>query len=483
MGGYCEKSAENITQTEDKTDLIQSENKTSKISIDNEIKRIEINVDIENNNGNNKIISGSLIDKWKNQKIKKNKQIIRIKDILSEPEIDEQNIGIEKEGFEKEIYLFDSLKHLEFKYNKDPLDMDELEEIKTEKSNDSDSHDIVYSLENFYKSEIIIMAKLEKRFCINFPEKFEINNLHELSNQRIAVYDYYSKKLQIYSLKTGKYMTEIESEIINDITESKNKDLIICSSKKIYFYKLLPNKHYELYQNIDESKQGTFKKTNSDVEEYFNLYSVYELMNGNLISCSSNGIKIYKKNLDNSYNLSFIKQIDSPIRNVIEIKNNLLFLLGHKSLGEYNLKIYKYDIEKNELTLLNNSSVYDIERNKRFLLNFSYVIINNHLIIRYGFNLDIYDITQDGKLIYDIKIDNSKNIPFEEIMCNFDENKIVVRTYKGIYKILRYNDKSFTGFEIFPFAHKFTKGIIKLRDNNFVIYSKNKIILLKNLEN
>ena len=60
MGGYCEKSAENITQTEDKTDLIQSENKTSKISIDNEIKRIEINVDIQNNNGNNKIISGSL---------------------------------------------------------------------------------------------------------------------------------------------------------------------------------------------------------------------------------------------------------------------------------------------------------------------------------------------------------------------------------------------------------------------------------------
>ena len=137
----------------------------------------------------------------------------------------------------------------------------------------------------------IEIAKLEQKFFINYPEGFSIYNLYELSNQRIAAYGDYI--LKIYSLKTGRFITEIKLDsIINKITELKNKDILICSNNIIYFYKLLPNKHYGLYKIIDESKQGTYNKRLFSDEEYFDLFSVYELMNGNLLSCSSYGIKI-----------------------------------------------------------------------------------------------------------------------------------------------------------------------------------------------
>ena len=484
MGCYCQKSAKDTSETEEKTDLIQPENKTLKNSISKDIKKIEIDVDITNNNRNNKMITGSLIDKWKNQNSKKNKnkQFIKIKEILSEPEINELNISPEKEVYEKKLYFSDKVKEEDFNDIIESFDFEEIEDISEEDDEYLNSEDKQEGISN---DQITIMAKLEKKFCINLPKKNDINKIYEFSNKRIAVCDRKGKKIKIYSLKTGKFITEIESENITGVTELKNSDLIIYSSTKIYFYKLLQNNHYELYKSIDENKQGTLKN-----EEYddFCLYSVHELMNGNLLSCNSYGIKIYKKNSDEYYKLSFIKRIDNSIRNAVEIKKNLLFLFGYhegsliSSFRECKLTIYKYDIEENVLTELNNRYINDEVGIMGFLDYVNYVINNNYLIIRFKYNLDIYDINQDGKLIDTFRKKFSGEIICNEIICNFDENKIVVRTYDGIYKILRYENKSFHGFKIFPFAHKLTKGIIKLKDNNFIIYSKNKIMLLNNLE-
>ena len=328
----------------------------------------------------------------------------------------------------------------------------------------------------------IEIAKLEQKFCINYPEGFSIYNLYELSNQRIAAYGDYI--LKIYSLKTGRFITEIKLDsIINKITELKNKDILICSNNIIYFYKLLPNKHYGLYKIIDESKQGTYNKRLFSDEEYFDLFSVYELMNGNLLSCSSYGIKIYEKNIDEHYKLSFIKQINKPITKAVEIKKNLFILFSHDdescspTLGICNLTILKYDYEKDELTELNGCLATDRSWRSDFLRHISYEINNNHLFIRYGFNLDIYDINQD---VY--KTMKNTKVDFEEIICNFDDDKVVVKTHDGIFKIVRYKDYSFQDLKIFPFVQEFSRGILKLRDNNFIIYYGNKIIILKNLE-
>ena len=191
--------------------------------------------------------------------------------------------------------------------------------------------------------------KLQKEFSINFDDNTDIYDVQELSNKRII-----SNRTKIYSLKTGKLINEIShnkcenklkelqnndfvtyssrkiyiyklaknnnyelyqtiqiieenkyDKLIDGIIELKNNDLLIYSSRKIYIYKLAKNNNYELYQTIDEYKQGTYKKKEKPQEEWsegidhftksYEINSIYELMNGNLISCNSYGIKIYKK--------------------------------------------------------------------------------------------------------------------------------------------------------------------------------------------
>lgn len=50
-------------------------------------------------------------------------------------------------------------------------------------------------------------------------------------------------------------------------------------------------------------------------------------MNGNLLSCNSYSIKIYEKNIDEHYKLSFIKQIDKPITKAVEIKKKFIYFI------------------------------------------------------------------------------------------------------------------------------------------------------------
>ena len=325
MGCCNDKFSESIAEKKDKSVIIQSKN-DAKNSEPQKMINPEANVNLKNSNNDNKIINESLIDK---RKIKKNekKQIIDIKDLQSEPKTNVQNAGIEKDHSEKEIFLFDKIQYAE---SKNIINLDELEEFESEYDNkdsnnikDNNDDNILDNQKITSKREI---AKLEQKFCINYPEGFSIYNLYELSNQRIAAYGDYI--LKIYSLKTGRFITEIKLDsIINKITELKNKDILICSNNIIYFYKLLPNKHYGLYKIIDESKQGTYNKRLFSDEEYFDLFSVYELMNGNLLSCSSYGIKIYEKNIDEHYKLSFIKQIDKPITKAVEIKKKFIYFI------------------------------------------------------------------------------------------------------------------------------------------------------------
>ena len=59
-------------------------------------------------------------------------------------------------------------------------------------------------------------------------------------------------------------------------------------------------KEEEILQTIDENKQRTKKVKELPIEspgsiEEYNLYSVYELLNDNLVSCNTYGIKYIKK--------------------------------------------------------------------------------------------------------------------------------------------------------------------------------------------
>ena len=175
--------------------------------------------------------------------------------------------------------------------------------------------------------------------------------------------------MKIYSLKTGNIINKINKENIKKIIELKNKDIVLNSSHEIYIYKLLPNKNYELYQTINEFNQGTniMKKLvfRREKFEYYNINSVYEMMNGDLVSCNSYGLKIYKKEENGLYKISIMKELGEEAKNVIEIKNNILiiFFIFFENISYtfhyYDFKIFKFDIENQELTKINESSMND----------------------------------------------------------------------------------------------------------------------------
>ena len=207
---------------------------------------------------------------------------------------------------------------------------------------------------------------LEKKFTIrlNFEEKDnQIYSVYELSERRIAVLDRYLTDVKIYSLKTGNIINKINKENIEKIIELKNKDIVLNSSHEIYIYKLLPNKKYELYQTINELNKGT--RFHEEKFEYYNINSVYEMMSGDLVSCNSFGLKIYKKEENGLYKISIMKELGEEAKNVIEIKNNILiiFHIFCKSVSRtfhyYVFKIFKFDIENHELTKINEDSMND----------------------------------------------------------------------------------------------------------------------------
>ena len=381
-----------------------------------------------------------------------------------------------------------------------------------------------------------VTPKLQKEFTINFDDNTDIFGVQELSNKRIL-----SNISKIYSLETGKLINEIShnkcegvvkelknndlliyssrkiyvyklaknnnyelyqtiqiieeykyDKLINGIIELKNNDLLIYSSRKIYIYKLAKNNNYELYQIIDEYKQGTFKKKekpqekwcegNSRYEEIYELNSIYELMNGNLISCNSYGIKIYKKNKEGKYELFITKKIETEVHHVIEIKSNIIIIFCREESNIsytfccFKFDVYKYNIEKDELTEL-----YGERFNDRHLmdsiLHFSYLINNNLLFIRFGFQLVIYDINEEKSLVLE---NNDDNLLIEDFCYNYDSNTFIAKNEDNKYKLYSYKNNKLYDLGEFPFTNENTKGIVKLKDNNFIIYSKQEINFIKN---
>ena len=420
---------------------------------------------------------------------------------INNTETSEIKIDSPKENEEKEIIIDESPFNKVEEIVSENEDINPYEKKETETKNPFD--DFGSDLEEMNPFESFkIEPNLQKQFSKNFPGKTKIYSVTELSNERIAILDNDYNDLKIYSLKTCKLITKIVQDYVKNFIELKNKDIAACSSSKIYFYKLIKNKNYELYQQIDETQQGTnitkFIESFSPFEgegghwdeNYYCLNSVYELLNGNLISCNSYGIKIYKRNINNEYELIHKERIETnEVKNVIEIKKNLLFIFCHDYSNPsttfycYTFAIYKFDIDKFELSEISSSIIKDVDDYRENLGYCNYLINNNFLFVRYGFILDVYDIEKNGKLIYNVEIHRkNKKIPFQEMMCNYDNNFIITRNCDMLFKIFKYENNSFKAVNYFPFTDKNIKGIVKLKNNNFILFSDNQIIILKNFD-
>jgi hypothetical protein len=360
---------------------------------------------------------------------------------------------------------------------------------------------------------------------LNFNEK--IITIQELSNNRFGIL--FVNLLSIYSSKTLKKINEInlesslfqnsekdeiESEnkkdIVIDFIELKNFDLVLWTTKaKILFYRLADN-NYTLSQTISEKIQEEKKEEYffrerfySNNKDVYNINSIYQLTNGNLLSCNTNGIKIYTKKND-KYELELNYPMDIEVMLAIEIKLNQLILF------QVNFESGGFCSQSYHCTLTYSVSQYDINNSKSFCLSefkenvalrnneIKFFRSNDLLFVKFGqFKFEIYDINQNFKslnkdneiigidkinefigfcrLVSFVKIKDEMNIKF---LCNYSEDLFFAKDVKNNIKLYQFKNKAFESYQDFPLSKADIRGMIKLKNNNIIMYSFNEIMVV-----
>ena len=402
--------------------------------------------------------------------------------------------------------------------------------------------EVIKEIKNTYKIE----EKDNKKATTNIDEKenktlsFALNNklnfndrkiikIKELSNNRIGIL--FVHLLSIYSSKTFKKINEIKldntlfknsekdeknsdnkNEIVIDFIELKNLDLVLWTTKATILFYNLSDTNYSLFQTIKENIQ----KEEKEEEEYFhmerfysnnkdvyNINSIYQLSNGNIVSCNTNGIKIYSKKND-KYELELSCPMDIEVMNAIEIKINQLILF------QYNFISRGHCSRSYHCTLTYSVSLYDIENKKsknlsEFKENIS--LRNNEisffksdelLFVKFGqFKFDIYDLKQNMKSLNQnneiIKIDTINEfigffrpVNFVRIkdemntnfLCNYSKDLFFAKDVNNNIKLYQFKNKSFEFYQDFPFSKAEIRGMTKLKNNNIIMYSLNEIMIV-----
>ena len=343
----------------------------------------------------------------------------------------------------------------------------------------------------------------------------KVLKIDELSGGRIGVL--LQNSLLIYNINNFKKLEEIKlpnqggyyDERIADFIELKNSDLVLWSPKKIFLYQLSGNK-YNFYQSINglEEKEENKEKNEEENEEFVyyhdkrdkehEINSVYELTNGKLVCCSSIGLLIYTKDNGN-YKFESKHEMEIDVRKIIEIDANKLILFqryhyfwwgcSRNNYSSHTYSISTYDIETKKLTQIASNKV---DKNNYYgYALISFMIKNGLLFVRYGNRIDIYDIKNNMLLMnHDqegmVKIDESYYGKYKILkdemdiifLCDYFDNFIITKNIKNIAKIHMIKDNSFNYIKDFPYQLEDLKEIIKLKNNNLLMYSNRQLIIL-----
>ena len=293
----------------------------------------------------------------------------------------------------------------------------------------------------------------------------EIYKVYLLSDKRISIET--EHKIKIYSLKTFQLITEIKIESKYNSIELKNKDIAVAHYVNIDFYKL-SGKKYILYQKIKDEEE---------------IISIYELKNGNLIAGIHRGLIIYQKE-KGQYKLLSKYDMPDHVQKIIEIKDDILFIfcIGGSSYATADyipFYLLNLDIKNKKVSNLYSSIVwYGNDKDALFDCNFL-IYKNKYLFVRYAQSFDIYNIEGDIKFINDKNKKNYFFHIFSEGFCHYNNDNFIIFPALDICK---YDEKSneFIFVNKFPFKKDNINEIIKLKNNNFIIYTKNEVYLIKN---
>ena len=119
------------------------------------------------------------------------------------------------------------------------------------------------------------------------------------------------------------------------------------------------------------------------------------------------------------------------------------------------------------------------------------MIKNGMFLVRYGNRIDIYDIKNDMLLMND---DQEKQVKIEEkffkrykilrdemdiiFLCDYFDKFIIAKNVEDKVRIYQLKDNTLEYVKDFPFELKDLNEIIKLKNGNFLMYSKNELIIL-----
>jgi len=325
-----------------------------------------------------------------------------------------------------------------------------------------------------FKFELAAKINIKKGYS-NF-----IRKVIELPKDRIGVLFFEEIKdclFCIYSLKTFAIITKFKG-CYSDVAKMEDNNLILCDAYNIYNYELLNNEYkllqkIQCYEKIEEKEYIDEYSRDSSTE----IYSIYLLKSKDLIVCSYNEMKIYKK--ENGKYIYFKTLIgEYSVKEIFEINPNTIVLFMIEALGSdciiklHNFCLGLYNIQNDENKILVERRDFNdvIDSKKHFLK------IGNHLIAEYSNYQDFFDIEQNMKLINEVK-KLEPNIPFYHLMSELKNNFFLATKIDGTSFVYKYENKSLKEYQKFPFNLKKTK-IIKLKNNKLIIYSQEDIKLI-----
>ena len=389
------------------------------------------------------------------------------------------------------------------------LDTKAMEKSNSDSKKDEANSDDLFYLNQNKNKNIIAIKEISKNYIGILLDNNSFSIYNTKTFNKINEIKFNVPKSE--EKNNNNYYRENDEEIVYNFIILKNSDLVFWTIKRIFFYKLSGNENeYVLYKTMEETYENSQKE---DFDFYFGrnysnldepiINSVYELKNGNLITCISTCMKIYTKKNENYTFLSKI-DTDTEIKKVFEVKPNQIILMqknyeagGHCSQTYYCIHTFSlslYDIEKNLLTKLNKFE----ERVSLKYNDISFFNNDKYLFIKYGgFKFDIFDINQNMQSInsnneiiqlktieeiYGFFRKRTFNVIIEELnirfLCNYNNDLFFAKDLNGNIKLYKFKGKSFEFYQDFPLSTKDIIGIIKLKDNKLIMYSRQNAFII-----
>ena len=337
---------------------------------------------------------------------------------------------------------------------------------------------------NIFRDVLKIKQIEDGRIVVLYRELFEIIDIK--TKKRICII--------ILKLEEKNYIRYYD-DMFEDFIELKNKDLVLWSSGKIFYYNKIEN-NYKLCQIINELKQ---QKNRTEIcqigyVELYDLYNVIELDNNTLLSCNSIGIKLYNYN-NKEYKLIKVIRMFLDVKNMIRIKDNNYLVIHHYTYNSgdcspvtyHKFALSLFDLNSNKIIakIFNQESERDYqgETNYRFnyfligdyfvyqVCDFPYILgDNNHFDWRYKNKK--YALSLDFN-IYNIKTKkNEMNLKTSFcLLSHFKDNSIFAQNYESL-NICCFENNKFIPIYKFNFNNS---NLCLLKNNDLIVFGEKKI--------